>query len=509
MESILTIKNIVKRFPGVLANDHVNLEVLPGEIHGLLGENGAGKTTLMNILSGLSAPDEGEIWLNGKPVRFDNCRDAIRCGIGMVHQHFMLVPVFSVAENIVLGNEPVNKLRLDIREAEKLVSDLSERYHLNVDPKALIRNIPVGMQQRVEILKALSRGAKILILDEPTAVLTPQEVEELYAVMQALREGGHTIIFITHKLGEIKEITDRVTVLRDGRKVATCATKDVEEADLARMMVGRDVILHVQKPVSKPGKTILRVEGISASDSRGLPALKNASFEVKEGEIIGVAGVAGNGQSELVEVLTGLRRVHAGRIWLNGQDISHSSTRERMYLGLTHIPEDRHRRGLILQFSLTENFLLGFEDSRPFMRGPFLDYQVAEQYASESITKFDVRTPGLDVLAQTLSGGNQQKLIVAREIQRDPKMLIASQPTRGLDVAATEFVHNQLIALREKGKAILLVSMELSEILDLSDRILVMYAGEIVGLFNGGEVTTEQLGLLMAGSKLKAQQADL
>jgi simple sugar transport system ATP-binding protein len=495
------MKNIVKRFPGVLANDHVHLEVTSGEIHGLLGENGAGKTTLMNILSGLSTPDDGEIRLNGKQVHFDNCRDAIRQGIGMVHQHFMLVPVFTVAENIVLGNEPIKGLRLDIRQAEKLVTDLSERYHLNVDARALIRNIPVGMQQRVEILKALSRGADLLILDEPTAVLTPQEVDELYTVMQALRKMGHTIIFITHKLGEIKGITDRVTVLRDGRNVATCATRDVSEEDLARMMVGRDVILHVQKPVMKPGKTVLQVEGVSASDSRGLPALKDVSFEVKEGQIVGVAGVAGNGQSELVEVLTGLRHAQTGRIFLDDQDISHTNTRTRMYQGLTHIPEDRHRRGLILQYSLTENFLLGFEDTKPFMRGPFLDYQAAEQYAAAAVVKFDVRTPGLDVLGQTLSGGNQQKLIVAREMQRNPKMLIAAQPTRGLDVAATEFVHNQLVALREKGKGILLVSMELSEILDLSDHILVMYAGEIVGSFRGGEATAEQIGLLMAGSK--------
>ena len=509
MESILSMRKIVKRFPGVLANDHVNLEVMPGEIHGLLGENGAGKTTLMSILCGLSAPDEGEIWLNEKHVHFESCRDAIRCGIGMVHQHFMLVPVFTVAENIVLGNEPTRWLRLDVRAAEKLVSDLSKRYHLNVDPKALIRNVSVGTQQRVEILKALSRKASILILDEPTAVLTPQEVDELYTVMHALRREGHTIIFITHKLGEIKEITDRVTVLRDGRNVATCATKDVDEEELARMMVGRDVELHVQKPPAKPGKTVLHVDGISASDSRGLPALTNVAFEVKEGEIVGIAGVAGNGQSELVEALTGLRSVHGGHIWLDGKDISHCTTRERMYLGLTHIPEDRQRRGLILQYSLTENFLLGFEDSRPFVRGPFVDHQAAESYALQAIAKFDVRTPSLDVFAQTLSGGNQQKLIVAREIQRDPKMLIAAQPTRGLDVAATEFVHSQLIALREKGKAILLVSMELSEIQDLSDRILVMYAGEIAGLFNAGEVTAEQLGLLMAGSKLKAQLASL
>lgn len=506
MKTILRMKNIVKQFPGVLANDHVNLEVRRGEIHGLLGENGAGKTTLMNTLSGLSSPDEGEIWLEDKPVHFNNCQEAIRCGIGMVHQHFMLVPVFTVAENIVLGNEPIKRTRLDVDGAEKLVADLTERYNLKVDPKALIRDIPVGMQQRVEILKALSRGAQILILDEPTAVLTPQEVDELYFVMDALRKEGHTIIFITHKLGEIKKITDSVTVLRDGRNVATCATQDVEEEDLARMMVGREVILHVQKPDCEPGGIALRAEGVSASDARGLPALNNVTFDVREGEIVGIAGVAGNGQSELVEVLAGLRPVDSGSIMLNGKDITHLGTRERMYQGLTHIPEDRHKRGLVLQFSLMENFLLGFEDSRPYIRGPFLDYKVAKEFASNSIKKFDVRTPGLDVLGQTLSGGNQQKLIVAREMQREPKILIASQPTRGLDVAATEFVHNQLVDLRGKNKAILLVSMELSEILDLSDRILVMYAGEIVGSFNAGEATAEQLGLLMAGGRLRTKE---
>lgn len=501
MDPILVLKDIVKRFPGVLANDRVHLEVQRGEIHGLLGENGAGKTTLMNILSGLSSPDEGEIWLENQPVRFDNCEEAIRHGIGMVHQHFMLVPVFTVAENIVLGDEPVKGLTLDLQEAERLVSDLSERYKLKVDPQALIRNVPVGMQQRVEILKALSRGANILILDEPTAVLTPQEVDELYAVMEALRQGGHTIIFITHKLGEIKEITDSVTVLRDGRNVATCATEEVEEGDLARMMVGREVILHVQKPACHAGRTVLEVEEVSASDSRGLPALKDVSLEVREGEIVGIAGIAGNGQSELVEVLTGLRTADAGRISLDGRDITNASTRERMYLGLTHIPEDRHRRGLVLQFSIMENFLLGFEDSQPYRRGPFLDYEAAQASASECVSKFDVRTPSLEALGQTLSGGNQQKLIVGREIQRDPKMLIASQPTRGLDVAATEFVHNQLLELRAQDKAILLVSMELSEIMDLSDRILVMHAGEVVGTFDAGETTAEQIGLLMAGSR--------
>jgi simple sugar transport system ATP-binding protein len=495
------MSNIVRQFPGVLANDHICLEVERGEIHGLLGENGAGKTTLMNILSGLAAPDEGEIRLDGKLVQFASCLDAIGHGIGMVHQHFMLVPVFTVAENLVLGNEPRKGLSLDIKQARELVIELSERYGLKVDPDALIRNISVGMQQRVEILKTLSRGAEIMILDEPTAVLTPQEVDELYAVMRSLREEGHTIIFITHKLQEIKEITDRVTVLRDGRVVDTVETRDVSQADLARMMVGRDVVLRIEKEDHEAGDVKLRVDNLFADDARGLPALKDVSFEVRAGEIVGIAGVAGNGQSELVEAITGLRKSNSGKVTLNDVDITDTAPRERMYAGLGHIPQDRQRRGLVMDFSLVENFLLGFEDSPPFIRGPMLDYAEADRFARESIEMFDVRTPGIDVLARTLSGGNQQKAIVARELRRGPKVLIAAQPTRGLDVAAIEFVHNKLIELRDQDKAVLLISMELTEILDLSDRILVMYEGEIVGSFEAGQATPENLGLLMAGSQ--------
>ena len=493
--------DIVRQFPGVLANDHVCLDVEEGEIHGLLGENGAGKTTLMNILSGLAEPDDGEILLWGTEVKFHNCQDAIKHGIGMVHQHFMLVPVFTVAENLVLGNEPVKGIQLDIQQARELVRGLSDRYGLKVEPDVLTRDVPVGMQQRVEILKALYRGAKILILDEPTAVLTPQEVEELYAIMRTLKDAGHTIIFITHKLQEVKEISDRVTVLRDGRVIGTVQTNDVTEADLAKMMVGRDVILHIERPEHQSGEVLLKADNLVASDSRGLPAVKNISLEVHAGEIVGIAGVAGNGQSELVEVLTGLRKLDSGRILINGNEISELSPRERSYAGLAHIPEDRHRRGLILMFSLVENFLMGFEDSEPFKRGLMLDYKAAEKFAEESIAMFDVRTPGPEVEARTLSGGNQQKLIVAREFQRNPIVMVAAQPTRGLDVAAIEFVHSQLIKLREENKAVLLVSMELTEILDLSDRIFVIYEGEIVGEFESGQVTPEQLGLLMAGSR--------
>ncbi len=499
MTTAVELREIVRRFPGVLANDRVCLKVEEGEIHGLLGENGAGKTTLMNILSGLAEPDSGSILLWEKEVHFSSCLDAIRDGVGMVHQHFMLVPVFTVAENMVLGNEPVKGVQFDLNRARALVQEMSERYGLKVEPNTLIRDCPVGMQQRVEILKALSRGVKILILDEPTAVLTPQEVRELYAIMRNLQKQGVTIIFITHKLQEVMEITDRVTVLRDGRQVATVNTSEVNEADLARMMVGRDVLLHVDRKEHRAGDVLLRVEGLNAHSARGLRALKDVSFEVRAGEIVGIAGVAGNGQTELVEVITGLRKQDAGHIYIGEVDVSKASTRQRFYNGMAHIPEDRQRRGLIMQFSLTENFLLGFEDIAPFRKGPMLDFTASRRFAEESIHTFDVRTPGADVAARTLSGGNQQKLIVAREFQRAPKVLIASQPTRGLDVAAIEFVHSKLMELREQDKAVLLISMELSEILDLSDRILVMYEGEVVGRFASGEATVEQLGLLMAG----------
>ncbi len=508
MAVAVEMRNIVRRFPGVLANDHVSLRVERGEIHGLLGENGAGKTTLMNILSGLAAPDEGEILLDGQPVHFSSCLDAISRGIGMVHQHFMLVPVFTVAENLILGNEPTRIGALDLKRARQRVLDLSERYGLKVDPDALVRDIPVGMQQRVEILKALSRGAEIMILDEPTAVLTPQEVEELYAIMRSFQAAGHTIIFITHKLQEVKEITDRVTVLRDGRVVDTVETAQVSQEDLARMMVGRDVVLRVEKDEHTPGDVVLRVEDLSANDSRGLPALKNVSLTVRAGEIVGIAGVAGNGQAELVEVITGLRPKTAGRVLLGEREISDLSPRQRMYAGLAHIPQDRQRRGLIMDFSLVENFVLGFEDSPPFIKGPLLNYAEAERFAVRSMAEYDVRAAGPYARARTLSGGNQQKAIVAREVQRDPQVLIAAQPTRGLDVAAIEFVHKKLIELRDQDKAILLISMELTEVLDLSDRILVMYEGEIVGSFRAGEATPEQLGLLMAGSRPGARAGE-
>jgi ABC-type uncharacterized transport system ATPase subunit len=497
------MRNIVKRFPEVLANDHIHLEIEEGEIHGLLGENGAGKTTLMNILSGLSNADEGSIFLNGQEVHFSNCLEAIKHGIGMVHQHFMLVPVFTVAENMVLGNEPRDRLQLDLRQARQLVTDMEKRYGLKVDPNALIRDISVGMQQRVEILKALSRGIKLLILDEPTAVLTPQEVNELYTVMHNLQQQGVTIIFITHKLQEIMEITNRVTVLRDGHLVATVQTKDVTQPELAKMMVGREILLHVDREEQDPGEPVLQLVDVSARNSRGLPALKNINLEICAGEILGVAGVAGNGQSELVDVITGLCKIDSGKIYIKTQDINEYSPRQRLYSGIALIPEDRQRRGLVMHFSLVENLLLGYEDSKPFKNGFMINYKASQKFAEESIKMFDIRVPGSDVLARTLSGGNQQKLILAREFQRRPQLMIASQPTRGLDVAAIEFVHNELLALRRQKKAVLLISMELTEILDLSDRIVVMYEGEIIGHFKSGTTTPEELGLLMAGVRNK------
>lgn len=505
MTKAVELVNIVKRFPGVLANDHINLQVEDGEIHGLLGENGAGKTTLMNILSGLANPSEGKILLYGKEVHFSSCLDAIQHGVDMVHQHFMLVPIFTVAENLVLGNEPVKGLQFDIQKARAQVKNMSDRYKLKVEPNALIRDISVGMQQRVEILKTLFRGVKILILDEPTAVLTPQEVKELYSILRTLQKQGVTIIFITHKLQEVMEITDRVTVLRDGHNVATVQTKDVTETDLARMMVGRDVLLHVNRREHQPGMVLLKVDGLNVHDSRGLHVLKDVSFELRAGEIVGIAGVAGNGQTELVEVLTGLRHPDSGRVYLDRIDISEMSTRDRFYAGMGHIPEDRQRRGLVMQFSLMENYLLGFEDSVPFKHGMMLDQKACRINAEQSIQKFDVRTPSIDVETQTLSGGNQQKLIVAREFNRNPKILIAAQPTRGLDVAAIEFVHERLMDIREQDKAVLLVSMELTEILDLSDRILVMYEGKVVGSFDRSEATPDVLGFLMAGGKLNRE----
>ncbi len=499
MPSIIRMENIVKRFPSVLANDHVNLEVEEGEIHCLLGENGAGKSTLMNILYGLYSHDSGKILIRDREVRFRGPADAIANGIGMVHQDFMLIPVFTVVENLILGAEPVKGFSLDLEKAREEIANLSEKYKLDVEPTAYIENISVGMQQRVEILKLLYRGAEIMIFDEPTSILTPQEVDELYKIMNFLRENGKTIIFITHKLKEVMEISDRVTVLRDGRVIDTIDTSSTNPHELARMMVGREVLFRVEKPSVRIGKRVLKIENLHARNQRGLPALNGVSLDVAEGEVVGIAGIDGNGQTELVEVLSGLRKIDRGKISLYDRDITNFTPKELIDMGIAHIPEDRRLRGLILDFHLYENLILGFQDNKPFRRGVILDLKRVKEWSSELVEDFDIRPRDIDVNAGSLSGGNQQKVVIAREFSRNIKLLVASQPSRGLDVGATEFVHNQIMRVKAEGKAVLLVSLELSEVMNLSDRILVIYEGKIQAEFDPKKTTESEIGLVMAG----------
>jgi simple sugar transport system ATP-binding protein len=500
---LLELRGITKQFPGVLANDHVDFELRKGEVHALLGENGAGKSTLMNILYGLYHPDEGEIRLNGEPVRIGSPNDAINLGIGMVHQHFMLIPVMTVAENIVLANEPTNGPFLDLAGAEERVRELSSRFGLAVRPEARVSSISVGMQQRAEILKALYRGAEILILDEPTAVLTPQEASELFAITRSLQEDGRSIIFISHKLNEVLEIADRITVLRQGKKVDTVVREGATPEGLAKLMVGRDVVLRVDKPKAEPGETLLAVKELSVLDDRNLPACRGVSFEVKAGEIVGLAGVDGNGQSELIDALTGLRKVEAGQIMVGVRDMTNASARDSLDLGVGHIPEDRQVRGLVLDFTLAENLALHDFRKEPDSRWGWLYPRRLIERATGLLKEFDVRGGGPRTLAASLSGGNQQKVVIAREVSRDPNLLVAAQPTRGLDVGAIEFVHRRLVQERDEGRAILLVSFELDEILSLSDRILVIYEGRIVGEYSP-DVSEEELGFAMTGGKKKA-----
>jgi simple sugar transport system ATP-binding protein len=497
---VLELRGITKQFPGVLANDHVDFELVPGEVHALLGENGAGKSTLMNIVYGLYHPDEGEIRLKGERVNFSSSKDAIRTGIGMVHQHFMLIPVMSVAENIVLAEEPVHEgVLLDYDAATKRVKDLADSFNFHIDPNARIENIGVGQQQRVEILKALYRSADVLILDEPTAVLTPQEAQELFGILRTLRQEGISIVFISHKLNEVLEIADRVTVLRRGKKIDTLPTEGATRESLARLMVGREVLLRVEKTPPKPGEPVLSVENVSVLDDRGLPAVQDVSFQVRAGEIVGIAGVDGNGQSELIDGITGLRRLSDGKIVVGERDVSGEGARRVIDAGLGHIPEDRHRYGLILDFTLAENLALHDYREAPDSRFGWLFPSRLIARARRLLQEFDVRGGTPLTLASSLSGGNQQKVVVAREIGRDPRVLLAAQPTRGLDVGAIEFVHRRLVEERDEGRAVLLVSLELDEILSLSDRILVMYEGRIVGEY-GPDVTDEELGIAMTGA---------
>ena len=494
----LELQGITKRFGSLVANDHIDLVIEPGQIHALLGENGAGKTTLMNVLYGLLHPDEGEILIDDRPVSFRSPGDAIKAGIGMVHQHFMLVPVFTVAENVTLGAEPTRGLGLlDRRRARREVRELSERYGLNVDPDAYVEYLPVGSQQRVEIIKALRRDASVLILDEPTSVLTPGETEDLFRVIRELKAGGRSIVFISHKLKEVQAIADTITVIRRGRVVGE-RPPTATDAELAALMVGRPVELKVTKDVARPGATVLDVGGVSAIDDHGQTALNDVSFEVKAGEILGVAGVQGNGQTELCEALIGLRPVTAGSVLLDGKDLTQATPRDRLRAGFGYVPEDRQEDGLVSDFSVAENLVLDVYDRPPFASGIALNLDAIGANAKTLVTEYDVRTPSPQQRVGALSGGNQQKVIIAREMSRDLRLLLASQPTRGLDVGSIEFVHRRIVEERDRGVAVLIVSSELDEIYALADRIAVMYEGKIVA-FRPASVPVEELGLLMAG----------
>jgi general nucleoside transport system ATP-binding protein len=504
---VLELRGITKRFPGVLANDRVDFDLRKGEVHALLGENGAGKSTLMNILYGLYRPDEGEIRLNGAPVTIDSPHAAIAAGIGMVHQHFMLIPVMTVAENIVLAAEPKrNGVLLDTTAAERRVRELADQFKFHIDPHARIQDITVGQQQRVEILKALYRHADILILDEPTAVLTPQEAIELVEILKRLVAEGMSVIFISHKLNEVLQVADRVTVLRRGKKIDTIPTEGATEESLARMMVGREVLLRVDKAPAKPSEVLLDVQDVHVLDDRGLDAVRGVSFHVRAGEIVAIAGVDGNGQTELIDAITGLRRTSQGSVRVGGEDLTHSSAHTYLEHGLGHIPEDRQRRGLVLEFSLAENLVLHDYAKEPFSKWGFLNPRRWLAYGRKLLTEFDVRGGNERTRASALSGGNQQKVVIAREVSRDPRVLIAAQPTRGLDVGAIEFVHRRLVEERDEGRAVLLVSLELEEVLSLADRILVIYEGAIAGEFDPS-ATEEELGFAMTGGRQPAAVA--
>ncbi|HEW4784575.1 TPA: ABC transporter ATP-binding protein [Streptococcus pneumoniae] len=508
-ENVIEMRDITKVFGGFVANDKINLHLRKGEIHALLGENGAGKSTLMNMLAGLLEPTSGEIAVNGQVVNLDSPSKAASLGIGMVHQHFMLVEVFTVAENIILGSELTKNGVLDIAGASKEIKALSERYGLAVDPSAKVADISVGAQQRVEILKTLYRGADILIFDEPTAVLTPSEIDELMAIMKNLVKEGKSIILITHKLDEIRAVSDRVTVIRRGKSIETVEIAGATNADLAEMMVGRSVSFKTEKQASKPKEVVLSIKDLVVNENRGVPAVKNLSLDVRAGEIVGIAGIDGNGQSELIQAITGLRKVESGSIELKGDSIVGLHPRQITELSVGHVPEDRHRDGLILEMMISENIALQTYYKEPHSKNGILNYSNITSYAKKLMEEFDVRAASELVPAAALSGGNQQKAIIAREIDRDPDLLIVSQPTRGLDVGAIEYIHKRLIEERDNGKAVLVVSFELDEILNVSDRIAVIHDGKIQGIVSPETTNKQGLGVLMAGGNLGKEKSDV
>ncbi|ELP5179802.1 ABC transporter ATP-binding protein [Clostridium perfringens] len=504
MEYVVEMLNIRKEFPGIVANDNITLQLRKGEIHALLGENGAGKSTLMGILFGMNQPDKGVIKVRGKEVKITNPNVANDLGIGMVHQHFKLVENFTVTQNIVLGCEPkiLFGLGMDLNKAAKRIEELSKQYGLNVDPNAKIENISVGMQQRVEILKMLYRDADVLILDEPTAVLTPQEIDELIKIMKNLINEGKSIIIITHKLKEIKAAADRCTVIRRGRYIGTVDVKTTSEAEMAKMMVGREVSFKVNKKPAKPGDVVLDIKNLSVKNNKKVLGLKDFSIDVRAGEIVGIAGVEGNGQSELIEAITGLRKSESGTINFKNKDITRESIRNRINSGIAHIPEDRHKRGLVLDYTIEENMVLEVYDKKPFSNKGLLNKKEIKKYAEKIIDEFDIRSgEGAESIARSLSGGNQQKAIIGREIELNPELLIAAQPTRGLDVGSIEYIHKRLVEQRDSGKAVLLVSLELDEILNVSDRIAIINNGELIGVVNADETNENEVGLMMAGIK--------
>ncbi len=503
---VLEAKGITKQFPGVLANDNVNFDLRKGEIHALLGENGAGKSTLMNLIYGLHRPDKGDVMVNGKTAAIHSPNDSIALGIGMVHQHFMLIPVFTVAENVMLGDETVKRGSLDRNTVAAKINEISKQYGLDVDPNALVGSLPVGIQQRVEIVKTLYRNAEIVILDEPTAVLTPQEAEDLFRIMRDLTARGVSIIFITHKLKEVLAVADRITVMRAGRVINTVLPSKTDSAQLANMMVGRQVILTVDKKDHEATEEVLKVEGLTVRDQRDLETVHNVSFSVRGGEVFGIAGVQGNGQTELSEALTGLRHPTGGKVFIGGNDVTGESPRVITETGLAHIPEDRQRHGLVLPYTVADNMVLCDYYHPPFSQRGVLQPKALDENARKLISAFDVRTPSPFVNAGKLSGGNQQKVIVARELSRPVKLVIANQPTRGLDVGSIEYIHNEIIKMRDRGVAVLLISAELDEIMALSDRIAVMYRGLIVAIVETKKTTREQLGLWMAGAHVETTQ---